>query len=375
MAPFTAFVAVLADIEDPRRAEGKLYHLSHVVLFAILAMVAGANSYRTIHSFIEVHLVRLRDGFGLTWRKAPAYTTVRGILRQLDATSVEAAFRRHAAALNVTAEVEGRRHVAIDGKALRHSFDAFHDRRAAHRLSAFASDTALVLAHLNCDDKSNEIPAVQTLLGTLGLTGAMVTVDAMHCQKKAFEQAAAGGMHLIAQVKANQPTLHHSLAALCETAAPLDRARTVDQQRRCRDETRLVEVFALADHLAGTEWAGHLRAAVRVTRDVLTRSAATGMWRATSESVLFASDVVLPAATCAKAIRGHWSVENRSHYVRDGSFAEDASRIRCNPGILARLRSFAVNILRFNQVQNVTDARHRIAFGGLDAVLAMRVMN
>lgn len=184
MAPCTAFVALLADIEDPRRAEGKLYRLPHVVLFAILAVVAGANSYRTIHSFIDVHLVRLREVFGLTWRKASAYMTIRGILRQLDAASVEAAFRRHAAALNAAAKIEGQRHVAIDGKALRHSFDNFHDRRAAHLLSAFASDTALVLAHLDCHDKSNEIPAVQALLGTLGLTGAVVTVDAMHCQKK-----------------------------------------------------------------------------------------------------------------------------------------------------------------------------------------------
>jgi DDE_Tnp_1-associated len=184
MASFTPLVALLAEIEDPRRAEGKMYRLADVVLFAILAIVAGANSYRTIHSFIDVHLVRLRKTFGVKWRKAPAYTTIRGILRQLDATSVEAAFRSHAAALNAAAEVEGQRHVAIDGKALRHSFDNFHDRHAAHMLSAFASDTALVLAHLDCDDKSNEIPAVQALLGTLGLTGAVVTVDAMHCQKK-----------------------------------------------------------------------------------------------------------------------------------------------------------------------------------------------
>ena len=172
MASFAPFVTLLAEIEDPRRAEGKLYRLPHVVLFAILAIVAGANSYRTIHSFIDVHLGRLCVAFGLKWRKAPAYTTIRGILRQLDAASVEAA------------RVEGQRHVAIDGKALRRSFDNFHDRRAAHMLSAFASDTALVLAHLDCDDKSNEIPAVQTLLGALGLIGALVTVDAMHCQKK-----------------------------------------------------------------------------------------------------------------------------------------------------------------------------------------------
>ena len=133
-------------------------------------------------------------------------------------------------------------------------------------------------------------------------------------------------------------------------------------------------MFSPGDHLTGTEWADHVGAVIRVTRDVLTRSAATGLWRAASETALFVSDTVLPAAVCAKAIRGHWSIENRSHYVRDGSFAEDASRIRCNPGIFARLRSFAANILRFNNVSNVSDARFRIAFGGIDAILGLRIM-
>src|SRR6201987_6179928 len=110
MGLFTAFVSLLDQIEDPRRAEGKLYRLPYVVLFAILAIVAGANSYRTIHSFIDVHLARLRDAFGVKWRKAPAYTTIRGILRQLDPASVEAAFRRHAAVLNDATNGEGRGH-------------------------------------------------------------------------------------------------------------------------------------------------------------------------------------------------------------------------------------------------------------------------
>jgi DDE_Tnp_1-associated len=184
MTSFAPFLSLLADIEDPRRAEGKLYRLPEIVLFSILAMLSDANSYRTIHSFIDVHLARLRGACGLKWRKAPAYTTIRFILRKLDAASVEAVFRRHAATLNDVAMVDGQRHVAVDGKTLRHSFDNFLDRRAAHLLTAFASDTALVLAHFDCDDKSNEIPAVQTLLGELGLTGAVVTVDAMHCQKK-----------------------------------------------------------------------------------------------------------------------------------------------------------------------------------------------
>jgi hypothetical protein len=193
--------------------------------------------------------------------------------------------------------------------------------------------------------------------------------------KKAFERAAAGDVHLIAQVKANQPALHHAVTELCDATAPLDSARTADKNRRSREEARLVEVFSPGDSLADTEWACHVGAVIRVNRDVLTRSAATGLWRVTSETALFVSDTVLPAAVCAKAIRDHWSIENRSHYVRDGSFAEDASRIRCNPGIFARLRSFAANILRFNDVRNITDARHRIAFGGIGAILSMSVMN
>ena len=125
--------------------------------------------------------------------------------------------------------------------------------------------------------------------------------------------------------------------------------------------------------LAGTEWDEHVQSIIRVTRSVLHRSAATGLWHETSEVALFVADITLPAAVCAKAIREHWGIENRSHYVRDGSFAEDASRIRCNPGIFARLRSFATNILRFNNVHNLSDARHRIGFGGLDAVLDLQL--
>jgi DDE_Tnp_1-associated len=183
MGPFTPFLILLSEIEDPRRAEGKLYRLPHVMLFAILAMVAGANSYRGIHSFIDVHLAQLRQFFGLKWRRAPAYTSIRVILQQLDMASVEQVFRRHAGILHEKSSQQAQRHIAIDGKALRHSFDHFHDRKAAHILSAFASDAALVLAHLDCDEKSNEIPAVQALLRELGLEQALLTVDAMHCQK------------------------------------------------------------------------------------------------------------------------------------------------------------------------------------------------
>jgi len=193
---FSHLLALLGDIADPRRAKGKLYGLAHVFLFSILAVMAGANSYRAIHSFIDVHLDRLKQSFELNWKRAPACTTVRGILQGLAAADVEKVFRLHAQILNEGAACQGMRVVAprvsrnasprtsFDGKTLRGSFDNFADRRATHLVSAFAADTALVLGHLEIDEKSNEIPAVQRLLGELGLAARVVTVDALHCQKK-----------------------------------------------------------------------------------------------------------------------------------------------------------------------------------------------
>jgi hypothetical protein len=181
---FERFLALLATIHDPRRAEGKLYQLPYVLLFSILAIVSGANSYRGICTFIKVHRRKLNKAFKINWQRPPAHTAIRYILQGLTAADVEKAFREHAAKLNLDAAVSGARVVAFDGKALKGSFDSFNDTKAKQVLSAFAIDKALVLAHIEIDDKSNEIPAVQKLLEELDVAGHIVTCDAMHCQKK-----------------------------------------------------------------------------------------------------------------------------------------------------------------------------------------------
>ncbi len=184
MAVFSPLLDVLVDLPDPRRAQGQLYKLPYVLLFSILAIVSGCNSYRGIVTFIAVHRRRLNAAFGLTWRRAPAHTAVRYILQGLDPAAVEVIFRRHAALLQAARATPGQGSVALDGKTLRGSFDKFHDRAAAQVLSAFATDTALVLAHIDIAERSNEIPAAQTLLAELGVAGgAIVTLDALHCQK------------------------------------------------------------------------------------------------------------------------------------------------------------------------------------------------
>ena len=184
MAAFSPLLDVLADVPDPRRSQGQLYKLPYVLLFAILAIVSGCNSYRGIVTFITVHRRKLNAAFSLTWKRAPAHTAVRYILQGLDPAAVEVAFRRQAALLQAANEIQGQGSIALDGKTLRGSFDKFNDRAAAQVLSAFATDTALVLAHIDIAEKSNEIPAAQALLAELGVAdGTIVTLDALHCQK------------------------------------------------------------------------------------------------------------------------------------------------------------------------------------------------
>jgi hypothetical protein len=183
----STLLSLFSELSDPRRGQGKMYPLAPILLYTVLAMLAGAASYRQVHAFIRIHLDRLNATFGTPLRKAPAYTTVRFILRGLDGGELERVFRRHAADLSVSSTGDGEGGapvcVAIDGKTLRGSFDAFNDRKAAHMLSAFTHDEQIILGHLAIDEKSNEIPAAQEMIATLGLTGRLFTLDALHAQK------------------------------------------------------------------------------------------------------------------------------------------------------------------------------------------------
>ena len=184
MTTFAPMLDLLAEVPDPRRAQGQIYKLPYVLLFSILAVVTGGNSYRSIVTFIDVNRRKLNAAFGLHWRRAPAHTAIRYILQGLDPAAIEPIFRRHAALLQAACATPGQRSIALDGKTLRGSFDNFNDRAAAQVLSAFATDTALVLAHVDIAEKSNEIPAAQTLLAELGVAkDTVVTLDALHCQK------------------------------------------------------------------------------------------------------------------------------------------------------------------------------------------------
>lgn len=157
-------------------------------------------------------------------------------------------------------------------------------------------------------------------------------------------------------MKANQPGLLKIAQTTACTNDPADTAFSRNKVRS-RQEDRTVEAFQVGDALAGTEWQPFIKTIIRVTRRTLLHSAATGLWDQRGEVAFYVSSAAgYPAAAWAAAIRDHWGIENRNHHVRDVSCDEDKSRIRINPGIMARARSFALNIMRKNGVTNIAQA-------------------
>lgn len=133
-----------------------------------------------------------------------------------------------------------------------------------------------------------------------------------------------------------------------------DSTETLDRKRHGRHEHRRIDVFDVTDRL-GPEWDGLIVAAVRVSRLTWHKDTKSGLWHSTEEVSYYASQTSLSAVVAGMAIRQHWGIENRSHHVRDVSLFEDASRIRKKPGVFARFRTFALNIMRANRVNNISE--------------------
>jgi len=154
-------------------------------------------------------------------------------------------------------------------------------------------------------------------------------------------------------------------ACACQNPTSSDTSIT---KARNRHETRTVDVFSATCAVANTEWKNLIKGIVRVTREVLHRSAKTGLWSSVSEVAYYLAGFDSLASHAGSAIRNHWHIENTLHHTRDVTFQEDQSRIRCNPGVFARIRSFGYNILRRNKTATFNQDRYAAALAGLDAL-------
>ena len=341
----------LLKIKDHRRRQGRRYSLGHILLFATLALLSGATSYRKVHAFIQAHYSILAEVFGLNWQTVPAYTTIRDIIQGTSSAELEACFRAFSAEL--AASESQNRFVSFDGKVVRGSFDHFQDQKALQVLSAFWADSRLILAHEEIAEKTNEIPTAQALFTQLGLSDCIFTLEALHCQEKTLAIAHATGNEVIVQVKENQPTLLQDCQTIAQTQPPAAVYQEPVTKARNRIESRKVEVFTLPNLTHADKWS-LVEAVVKVDRHRLVFDTKSKSWQPSDETAFYISTAVLRAPEFCTGIRGHWSIENSDHYVRDVTLGEDPSRIRTNPHIFAKLRSFALNILRANQVENVS---------------------
>ncbi len=347
--PSPSLIEHFGALEDPRQSWKVLFPLPEVLLLVLCGTLAGAEDFVEIRRWGQMHQDFLRR---LLPFKAgiPSHDTLNDIINAIDGTLFAQCF---------TAWVEGLREpapattvpdvVAIDGKTSRRTHDHRRDRGPLHMVSAWASSQRLVLGQQACEAKSNEITAIPVLLERLVLTGALVTIDAMGAQTKIAQAILDRGGNYLLAVKDNQPSLHDDIRCyLNDPAATIhSRFETTDGDHG-RIEVRRHAVSHTVDWLTtARRFPGEPRfpglGAIAVVEAEVERNGTTSL-----ERRYYLSSMPLDAKLFAYAVRCHWHVENRLHWVLDVVFHEDLSRLRsgAGPQNMATVRHMAMNLLQ-----------------------------
>ncbi len=362
------FRACFGDLVDPRSGNAQRHDLLEMLLIALAATLCGAETCVDMAVFGRAKEPFLRRFLCLEGG-IPSHDTFSRVFRLLDPDAFEGSFGRFVAAFAAHA---GSRSdvVAVDGKTARRSFDRQGDRRPLHMVSAWAVGQQLVLGQQKVGDESNEIEALPELLALLALDGRIVTADAMHCQRATAQTILDGGGASCLALKGNQPALFEDVRLWLDDPAtvPDDGAETVDGDHG-RIETRRALVAHDVAWLAERHDVPGLTAVAKVTasREIDGKSATA------SRDYLLSKP--LDAARLAEVVRTHWQIENRLHGVLDVVMDEDRSRARKDhaPENLARIRRFALNLLRANPDKGST--RGKIKRAGWDDAFLLKILS
>jgi len=317
--------------------------LSDILVIALAAVLSGAHSWDAIAAFGRTKETWLRS-LGLRLPHGiPAHDTFNRIFAALDPLAFQRCFQNW---INAVGQALGWRHIPIDGKAVRGSRGP--DGTCLHLVSAWAAQHRLTLAQVAVCDKSNEITAIPELLALLQLQGALVSIDAIGCQKDIAQQIRAQGGDYLLGLKDNQPTLKADVEACFLQAYETDfRGLKHDLFRteevgHGRHEVRVYRVLYQPSGLRTAEEWIDLKAVVQVIR---TRRQGD---QESTEVSYYISSSTAAAAVLAEGIRGHWGIENGQHWCLDVLFGEDGCRTRQGNAAqnLAWLRKMALALLR-----------------------------
>ena len=331
-------------VGDPRQPCKVMYPLREVILLVVCGTIADCDDYDEIADWGETHVDFLR-GLSEFHFGVPCEDWLRALMNRIDPALFRACFEAWVAERWPGAPGL----VALDGKTSRGSRDDGAGRRALHMVSAFATDRNLVLGQEAVDEKANEIVAIPLLLARLAVDAALVTIDAMGCNRGIAQSILDANADYLLAVKDNQPTLHAEIESYFATApaSEIDAYEDIAKDHG-RIETRTCRVSTNIDWLqADRAFPGAFRfpevAAIAV---IDTRVEHKG--KTTTARRSYITSRPMTAEALAKAVRAHWGIENKHHWVLDVTFKEDQSRLRKGHGAvnMAIVRHFAINLVR-----------------------------
>jgi predicted transposase YbfD/YdcC len=360
-----------ATIEDPREPWRVAHPLPEILLLVVCGTIADCDDYDAIAAWGEQHLGFLRR-FLSYHHGVPGARWLTLLMNRIDPVLFQACFTAW------VREVWPERPdlIAIDGKTSRRTHDRSKGVAPLHLVSAFATTGRLVLGQEAVADKSNEATAIPMLLQRLAeggsLTGALVSIDAIACNATIAAAITAAGADYLLAVKANQPSLRGEIEAFFADAPPatLDRSTDLDKGHG-RIEERTVTVAHEVDWLGGDKhFPGELR--LPGVASIVKVAARTELKdRGRFDTRYYISSATLTAKAAAEAVRGHWGIENRLHWVLDVVFKDDQSRLRTGYGAknMAVVRHFAINLVRQANDKKSIKLRRKLA-GWTDHYLA-----
>ena len=345
--------AYFESLSDPRHARNRKHRLIDVVVIAVCGLVCGSDGPTAIHRWATNRREWL-DGFLPLPNGIPSRDCIRRVLVALQPEAFQRCFRDWiSGALGADGDGPARL-IAIDGKTLRRSHDTAHGLGPLHIVSAWASEHGIALGQVAAAEKSNEITAIPLLLKQIELAKAVITIDAMGCQKDIARDIVAGGGDFVIAVKDNQPKLSTAIGGLVEKhlegelEALKHRHHETDEHGHGRRDERFYVVVQVPPDFAAKEewpWIKAIGTAVRIT---------THPDGSQSDEVrYYMLSRFLSGQRFAEAVRSHWGIESM-HWVLDVTFREDESRTRERTlaNNLSWLRRFAVTLLKRHPIKD-----------------------